>query len=188
MGRLIYSAIASLDGFIADADGKFDWAAPDEDVHSFVNDLERPIGTYLYGRRMYEVMQFWETAPTSGDGPPSHYDYSTIWKAADKIVYSSSLPEVTTKRTVLERSFDPAAVRTMKGKLASDMSVGGADLGSQALGEGLVDELQLFVTPVVVGGGTAWLPADVRLDLELIGEHRFPGGVVYLHYRVSQSH
>jgi len=187
MARLIYSAIASLDGYIADKEGKFDWAAPDDDVHAFVNDLERPIGTYLYGRRMYEVMRFWETAPTSGKGPSSHYDYSTIWKAADKIVYSSSLPEVTTERTVLKRSFDPAAVREMKASQPSDMSVGGADLGSQALREGLVDELQLFVTPVVVGGGTAWLPTDIRLDLELIGDHRFAGGVVYLHYRVSQS-
>ncbi|HZX54464.1 MAG TPA: dihydrofolate reductase family protein [Ilumatobacteraceae bacterium] len=186
MARLIYSAIASLDGFINDADGNFDWAAPDDEVHSFVNDLERPIGTYLYGRRMYEVMRFWETAPTSGDGPPSHYDYSTIWKAADKIVYSSSLPEVTTTRTVLERSFDPGAVREMKASRDSDISVGGADLGAQALSAGLVDELQLFVTPVIVGAGTAWLPHDIRLDLELIDDHRFGGGVVYLHYRVSQ--
>ncbi|HEY4609679.1 MAG TPA: dihydrofolate reductase family protein [Ilumatobacteraceae bacterium] len=188
MARLIYSAIASLDGFINDADGNFDWAAPDDDVHSFVNDLERPIGTYLLGRRMYEVMRYWETESTSGDAPTIHRDFAGIWQAADKIVYSSSLAEVTTNRTVLRRSFDPSAVSEMKASHASDLSVGGAHLAAQALSAGLVDELQLFVTPVVVGGGTGWLPADIRLDLELLDEHRFSGGVVYLHYRVSQPH
>ena len=188
MARLNYSAIASLDGYIADEEGKFDWAAPDDDVHAFVNDLERPIGTYLLGRRMYEVMRFWETAPACGDGPPSHHDFAGIWQAREQDRVLVSLAEVATTKTVLERSFDPEAVRRMKSAEPKDMSVGGADLAAQALREGLVDELELFVTPVIIGGGTAWLPDDIRLDLELVDEHRFSGGVVYLHYRVSQSH
>jgi dihydrofolate reductase len=188
VARLIYSAIASLDGYIADEEGKFHWAAPDDEVHAFVNDLERPIGTYLLGRRMYEVMRFWETVPATGDGPPSHHEYAGIWQAANKIVYSSSLPEVTAAKTVLERSFDPAAVREMKASEPNDMSVGGADLAAQALREGLVDELQLFVVPVIIGGGTAWLPDGIRLDLQLVDEHRFSGGFVYLRYRISQPH
>jgi len=186
VARLIYSAIASLDGYIADAQGKFDWAAPDDDVHAFVNDLERPIGTYLYGRRMYEVMRFWETAPAQGDGPPSHHDYAAIWQAADKVVYSSTLGEVTTVKTVLQRTFDPEDVRAMKASSPADVSIGGAHLAGQALAAGLVDELQIFVTPVIVGGGTSWLPDDVRVDLALVDTHRFAGGVVFLHYRISQ--
>jgi dihydrofolate reductase len=185
VARLIYSAIASLDGFIADSTGNFDWAAPDEEVHSFVNDLERPIGTYLYGRRMYEVMQFWQTAPTA-DEPACFVDYAAIWKAADKIVYSSTLDAVTTDKTTLETTFDPEAIRELKASQALDISVGGPNLAAQALAAGLVDELQLFVTPVIVGGGTAWLPDDMRLDLALIDEHRFAAGVVFLHYRVDQ--
>jgi len=185
MAKLIYSAIASLDGFINDSTGNFEWAAPDEEVHSFVNDLERSIGTSLYGRRMYEVMRFWQTAPTAGE-PPCFVDYAEIWKAADKIVYSSTLEAVDTDRTMLKRTFDPAEVQEMKKSQARDISVGGPHLAAQALVAGLVDELQLFVTPVVVGGGTAWLPDDIRLHLALIDEHRFSGGVVFLHYRVDQ--
>ena len=185
MARLIYSSIASLDGFIADASGSFEWAAPDEEVHTFVNNLEAPIGTYLYGRRLYEVMQFWQTAPTSGE-PPCFVDYASIWKAADKIVYSSTLDAVSTDKTTLEATFDPVAVREMKASHSRDISVGGANLAAQALAARLVDELQLFVTPVIVGGGTAWLPDDIRLDLDLIDERRFDAGVVFLHYRVNQ--
>jgi len=185
VARLIYSSIASLDGFIADASGSFEWAAPDEEVHTFVNNLERPIGTYLYGRRLYEVMRFWETAPTAGE-PSCFVDYAAIWKAADKIVYSSTLDAVTTDKTTLETTFDPAVVREMKASHARDISVGGANLAAQALAAGLVDEVQLFVTPVIVGGGTAWLSDDIRLDLDLIDERRFDAGVVFLHYRVNQ--
>jgi dihydrofolate reductase len=185
MGKLIYSAITSLDGYVADEDGKFDWAEPDAEVHEFVNDLERPIGTYLYGRLMYEVMAAWETMHIQTGMPPYIYDYAAIWQAADKVVYSTTLEEVATARTRLEDEFDPEAVRAMKAASESDMSVGGPGLAAHALKAGLVDELHLFVNPVVVGGGNAALPDDVRLPLELLGEHRFGNGVVHLHYRVE---
>ena len=185
MARLIYSAIASLDGYIADSDGTFDWAAPDEEVHAFVNDLERPIGTYLYGRRMYEVMAVWETMPTDDGQPPVMRDYTQIWRAADKIVYSRTLPAVSSARTRLERDLDVDAVRQLKASAASDLSVGGAGLAATLIAAGLVDELHLFLTPIVVGGGTAALPDDVRVELELLDEHRFAGGVVHLHYSCS---
>ena len=185
MARLIYSAIASLDGYIADSDGNFDWAAPDEEVHAFVNDLERPIGTYLYGRRMYEVMVAWETMPTDDGQPPVMRDYTQIWQAADKIVYSRTLPAVSSARTRLERDLDVDAVRQLKASAASDLSVGGAGLAATLIAAGLVDELHLFLTPIVVGGGTAALPDDVRVELELLDEHRFAGGVVHLHYSCS---
>ncbi len=185
MARLIYSAIASLDGYIADSDGNFDWAAPDEEVHAFVNDLERPIGTYLYGRRMYEVMAVWETMPTDDGQPPVMRDYTQIWRAADKIVYSRTLPAVSSARTRLERDLDVDAVRQLKASAASDLSVGGAGLAATLIAAGLVDELHLFLTPIVVGGGTAALPDDVRVELELLDEHRFAGGVVHLHYSCS---
>ena len=185
MARLIYSAITSLDGYVADEDGNFDWAAPDEEVHSFVNDLERPVGTYLYGRRMYETMVFWETAHTLADEPPFTRDFAEIWEAADKVVYSRTLESVATARTRLERDFDPDAVRQLKANAARDLSVGGPELAAQALAAGLVDELDLFVTPVVVGGGTKALPGGLRLELELLDERRFGSGVVHLHYRVA---
>jgi len=185
VAKLIYSAIASLDGYIADADGSFDWAAPDEEVHAFVNDLERPIGTYLYGRRMYEVMVAWETMPTDDGQPPVMRDYTQIWRAADKIVYSRTLPAVSSARTRLERDLDVDAVRQLKASAASDLSVGGAGLAATLIAAGLVDELHLFLTPIVVGGGTAALPDDVRVELELLDEHRFAGGVVHLHYSCS---
>jgi dihydrofolate reductase len=186
MANLIYSAIASLDGYVADEDGNFDWAAPDEEVHSFVNELERPVGTYLYGRRMYEVMVYWETADTLADQSPSpEHDFAEIWKAADKIVYSKTLEQAASARTRIEREFDPEAVRRQKASAERDLSVGGPDLAAQAIKAGLVDELHLFVTPIIVGGGTSWLPDGVRVKVELLDERRFGSGVVYLQYRTS---
>ncbi len=183
MAKLIYSAIASLDGYVADEEGSFDWAAPDEEVHTFVNDLERPIGTYLYGRRMYEVMRFWETAHTVPDRPAFIRDFTAIWQAADKVVYSSTLETVPTARTRLERAFDPEAVRQIKSSADRDISVGGPTLAARAIRAGLVDECHLLLVPVVVGGGTRALPDHVRLRLELLDERRFEGGMVHLHYR-----
>jgi dihydrofolate reductase len=181
MAKLIYSAIASLDGYVADEDGKFDWAAPDEEVHAFVNDLERPVGTYLLGRRMYEVMAVWETID---DPSPVMRDFAEIWRAADKVVYSRTLETPTSARTRIERDFEPEAVRQLKATASSDIGVGGPELAAQAIAAGLVDELHLFVTPVVVGGGTRSLPNSVRVKLELLDERAFGNGVVHLHYAV----
>jgi dihydrofolate reductase len=178
---LVYSTIASLDGYTADAAGRFDWAEPDQEVFAFVNDIERGIGTYLYGRRMYETMLSWETASLDGQ-PPAVRDFTGIWRAAEKVVYSSTLQAISSARTRLERRFDPDAVRALKEH--GNVSVGGPGLASQAIRAGLVDEYHLFVTPVVVGGGTPVFPAGVRARLELTGERRFAGGVVYLRYRV----
>jgi dihydrofolate reductase len=183
MAKLIYSAITSLDGYVADKDGNFDWAAPDDEVHTFVNDLGRPVGTYLYGRRMYEVMVYWETAHTVADQPPIAADFAAIWQAADKIVYSKTLEAVTSARTRIERDFDPEAIRQMKASAGRDITVGGPGLAAQAIKAGLVDECHLFLTPIVVGGGNQSLPNDVRLKLELLDERRFGNGVVHLHYR-----
>ena len=183
MAKLIYSGITSLDGYVADADGNFDWSVPDEEVHTFVNDLERPVGTYLYGRRMYEVMVAWETAHTLADQPPFMQDFAEIWQAADKIVYSKTLATVSSARTRIERDFDPDAIRQMKATARRDITVGGPDLAAQALKAGLVDECHLFITPIVVGGGKQFLPDDVRLKLELLDERRFGNGVVHLRYR-----
>ena len=182
MAKLIYSAIMSLDGYVADEDGNFDWAAPDEEMHNFVNDLERPVGTYLYGRRMYEVMAAWETMPLA-DQPSVVRDFAKIWQAADKVVYSRTLETVSSARTRIERDFDHEAVRQMKATAGRDVSVGGPDLAGQAIQVGLVDECHLFLTPIVVGGGTRSLPNDVRVNLELLDERRFGNGVVHLHYR-----
>jgi dihydrofolate reductase len=184
VARLIYSTIASLDGYIEDEDGNFDWAAPDEEVHRFVNDLERPVGTYLYGRRMYETMRYWETAHTVADQTDAAQDFAEIWQAADKIVYSRTLEGVPTARTRIERDFDLEAIRQMKSQAGHDITVGGPELAGQALKAGLVDELQLFVTPIVVGGGKRSLPNDLRVQLELLDERHFGSGVVYLRYRV----
>ena len=183
--KLIYAAIASLDGYVEDAEGSFDWSAPDEEVHAFVNELERPIGTYLYGRRMYETMVFWETASTHADEPPVFHDYAEIWKAAEKIVYSRTLPTVSSERTRIEREFDRDAVRRLKQSSGADIAVGGAELAGHAIGAGLVDECHLFLCPIVVGGGKRALRDDVRAHLELLDERRFGNGVVHLHYRVS---
>ena len=184
MAKLIYSAIASLDGYVEDEDGGFGWAKPDEEVHAFVNELERPIGAYLYGRRMYETMVFWETVSTSGE-PTVFRDYAELWRSADKIVYSRTLGEVSSARTRLEREFDPDAIRALKGEAATDISIGGSELAGQALAEGLVDELHLLLCPVIVGGGKPALPHHVRADLELIDEHRFESGVVHVSYQVA---
>jgi dihydrofolate reductase len=183
MAKLIYSAITSLDGYVADEDGNFDWAAPDEEVHAFVNDLERPVGTYLYGRRMYEVMVFWETARTFADQRPVMQDFAKIWQAADKVVYSTTLAAVSSARTRIERDFDPEAVRRMKAAAGRDLGVGGPHLAAAAIRAGLVDEYQLFLVPFMVGGGTQSLPDNVRVQLELLDERRFGGGVVFLRYR-----
>jgi dihydrofolate reductase len=185
MAKLIYSAITSLDGYVADENGNFDWAAPDEEVHRFVNDLERPIGTYLYGRRIYETMVYWETAHTLPDQPPFIQDFAGIWQAADKIVYSKTLETPSSARTRIERDFDPGAVRRMKASAGRDISIGGADLAAQAIKAGLVDEYHLFLTPIIVGGGKQSLPDNVRLELELLDERRFGNGVVHLHYRTK---
>jgi len=182
MARLIYSAITSLDGYVADQDGNFDWAAPDEEVHSFVNDLERAVGTYLYGRRMYEVMVYWETAHTVADQPSVVQDFAEIWQAADKIVYSKTLETATSARTRIERDFEPESVRQLKARAERDITVGGPELAAQAIRAGLVDECHLFVTPIVVGGGRQSLPDGLRWELELLGERRFGNGVVHLRY------
>ncbi len=183
MAKLIYSAITSVDGYIADEDGNFDWAVPDEEVRAFINDLDRPLGTYLYGRRMYEMMAGWETDHTLADQSPLMRDFAELWQSADKIVYSRTLEAVSTARTRIERNFDPEAIRQMKVSAGRDMVVGGADLAAQAFRAGLVDECHLFVAPIVVGGGKQSLPNDVRVKLELLGERRFEGGMVYLRYR-----
>jgi dihydrofolate reductase len=185
MAKLVYTAITSLDGYVADEDGKFDWAAPDVQVHAFVNDLERPIGTYLCGRRLYETMAVWETMPSGPDQPSVIRDYAEIWRSADKIVYSTTLSTVLSERTRIERDFEPDAVRQIKASADRDLSVGGSHLAAQAIKAGLVDECHLFVTPVIVGGGTAALPDHVRVDLELLDERRFDNGVVHLHYRTK---
>jgi dihydrofolate reductase len=188
MAKLIYSAIASLDGYIEDTEGKFEWGEPDEEVHAFLNELERPVGTYLYGRRMYATMVFWESPPELTAQPPLVQDFAGIWQRADKIVYSKTLPRVTSAKTRIERSFDPETVRQLKATAGADLSVGGAALAAQAIEAGLVDEYQLFLVPVAVGGGKGFLPGnDVRVNLELLDERRFRDGTVYLHYRTRSS-
>ena len=181
MGKLIYSALASLDGYVADTDGKWGWAEPDEEVHAFVNDLERPVGTYLYGRGMYEVMIAWETWDLEGQ-PPVIQDFAEIWRAADKIVFSRTLDSVSSARTRLEREFDPEAIRRLKGEAGHDLAVAGPDLTSQAMKAGLVDEYHLFLAPAIVGGGKQMLPDDLRVDLELRDERRFDSGFVFVSY------
>ena len=183
MARLTYLAIASLDGYVEDEQGKFDWAAPDEEVHAFVNDLARPWGTHLYGRRMYETMVWWET----GDHAAVYRDYAEIWRAAEKVVYSRTLQTVSSNRTRIEREFDATAIRRLKETSRSDMSIGGAELAGQAVVEELVDECHLFLVPVLVGGGKRALPAGVHAELELCDERRFRSGVVYLHYRLESE-
>jgi dihydrofolate reductase len=179
VAKLIYSAIASLDVYTEDEDGKFDWSAPDAEVHAFVNDLERPIGTHLYGRRMYEVLVAWETM---ADPDPVMRDYAEIWRAADKIVYSRTLAAASSARTRIERDFDPDAIRQLKAAADRDLAVGGPTLAAAAIEAGLVDELHLFLNPIVVGGGKPALPDGVRMPLELLQERRFGNGVVFLRY------
>jgi dihydrofolate reductase len=183
MAKLIYSAIASADGYVEDAAGGFDWAAPDEQLLRFVNDLERQVGTHLYGRRMFQTMLYWETAGTAPGLPPSVREFAGIWQAAEKIVFSRTLPSVSSARTRIEPNFDPGKIRQLKAAAEHDMAVGGADLAGQAIKAGLVDELQLFLVPVIVGGGKRVLPHGVRSDLELLDTQRFASGAVYLRYR-----
>ena len=184
MAKLIYSAIASLDGYVEDEAGNFDWAAPDEEVHAFVNELERPIGTYLYGRRMYETMVFWETQGDGADQSAASRDFAGIWRAAEKIVYSRTLRTASSAKTRIERAFDIEAIRQLKEASGSDITIGGAELAGQAIRAGLVDECDLFLTPVLVGAGKRALPDRVRMPLELLDERRFRNGVVHLRYRV----
>ena len=187
MARLIYTSITSLDGFVADAEGNFDWGNPDEDVHTFVNEQERAIGTFLYGRRMYDVLVAWED-PTIADGQPAYIrDYHEIWRAADKVVFSKTLEAVASERTRIERTFEPEAVRRMKSEADRDLGIGGPELAAHALRAGLVDEIRLFVAPVVVGTGNPALPSDAQLRLDLLDERRFENGTVYLRYRVEAS-
>ena len=185
MADLICTGITSLDGYIEDTSGSFDWSAPDEEVHRFVNDLERATGTHLYGRRLYEVMAYWEDPPPESD--PVELDYAAVWQAADKIVYSTTLDEVSTARTRIERAFEPAAVAELKRKADKDLAIGGAAMAAQAFHAGLIDEVRLLMSPVVVGGGKKFLPDGARLDLDLADERRFGNGVVYLRYRVRTS-
>lgn len=185
MANLIYAALTSLDLYVADQTGNFDWAAPDEDVHQFVNDLARPIGTNLYGRRMYEVLVAWESDDIVVGQPSVVADFAAIWRAADKIVYSRSLESVSSARTTIERDFDPEAIRAMKASAERDIGIGGAELAAQAIRAGLVDEIHLFLNPILVGGGHPALPDDVRVPLELVDEHRFGNGVVFVRYRVA---
>ena len=186
MAQLTYSAIASLDGYVADADGRFDWSMPDEEVHPFVNDMERPIGTYLLGRRMYEVLFRGRRRRRCRDRSPVMLDFAGIWRSADKVVYSRTLSSVSTARTRIEREFDPEAVRALKAAADRDVSVGGPELAGHALRAGLVDECRLLLSPIVVGGGTPALPDGVRIELELLEERRFANGVVHLRYRVRR--
>jgi dihydrofolate reductase len=184
MAKLIYTAIASLDGYVADENGRFDWSVPDEQVHASVNDIERAIGTHLYGRRLYEVMVAWETIDTTGQSP-AIADYANVWRAADKVVFSRTLTEVSSARTRIEREFDPDLVRQWKAAAERDISIGGPELAAVALRAGLVDEYHAYLSPVVVGAGTPALPAGLKVSLELLDEHRFDNGVVHLHYRLQ---
>lgn len=185
MGKLIYSSLASLDGYIADDDGVFDWAVPDEQVLTFINELERPVGTYLYGRRLYEMMIGWETDPTLARQSPAMRDFAEIWQAADKVVYSTTLQSVSTARTQLQRGFDPVAVRQLKASVSHDLAVGGPNLAVHAFEAGLVDECHLFLVPTAVGGGKRFFPHNVRINLELLHERRFDNGMVYVRYRTA---
>jgi dihydrofolate reductase len=182
MAKLIYSMLMSADGYVADRHGTFDWAEPDDEVHAFVNDLQRPIGTLLLGRRLYEVLVFWETVDTTS---PVLRDYAEIWRGAQKVVFSRSLEDVSSERTLIERDFDPKAIRELKAAADRDLLIGGPELAGQALAAGLVDEVHLFAFPVVVGGGTRALPVDELIGMELLDERRFRSGVVYLRYRVA---
>ena len=182
MAHLRYTAITSLDGYVADASGSFDWAAPGEEVHAFINDLERPVGTYLYGRRLYEVMAFWET--NGDDGSPAERDFAELWRAADKIVFGTTLTAAQTQRTTLRREFDAESIRRLKAESTSPLSIGGPTLAAHALRAGLVDEIGRFIVPVVVGGGIRFLPDDLNIGLTLTDERRFGSGIVYLNYAV----
>lgn len=185
MAKLIYGVITSLDLFIEDASGAFDWAAPDEEVHGFVNETQRDIGTHLLGRRMYEVLRYWDTAATDSAASPVEREYAETWRGTEKLVYSTTLPPVTSNRTRVERTFDPASVRRLKETSALDISIGGAALAAAAFKAGLVDECQVYLSPVIVAHGKPAFPGDMLLELELIDQRRFSGGVVFLRYRIG---
>lgn len=186
MARLIYSALSSLDGYIEDRDGNFDWAMPDEEVHRFINNLERTAHTYLYGRRMYETMMVWETDPNLAADSPLTQDFAEIWQAATKIVYSKTLAAASTRNTQLERTFNPEAIKQLKKTVQQDILIGGPELAAHAFQSGLIDEYHLFLTPIIVGGGKPSLPKDVCLDLELLEERRFSNGMVFLRYQTRR--
>lgn len=185
MASLIYSVISSLDGYIEDQSGNFDWAAPDQEVHAFVNDMERPVGTYIYGRRMYQTMLFWEKPENLAGEPPVMQDFATIWRSADKLVFSRTITAVSSARTRLKRQFDPGSIARMKATSGKDISIGGPELAAVAIRNGLVDELRLLLAPIIVGGGKPSLPRDLRVRLELVEQRRFDNGVVYLDYAVA---
>lgn len=187
MAHLIYTVISSLDGYIENKEGKFDWAAPDEEVHGFINDLERTAGTYLLGRRMYETMMVWETDPSFAADSPIMLDYAEIWQAANKIVYSRTLGTVSTRKTQLERTFDPGSIRQLKEAVERDITIGGPGLAAHAFRAGLIDECQLFLIPIILGGGKPSLPENVRIELELLEERRFGNGTIFLRYRTRQG-
>jgi dihydrofolate reductase len=187
MGRLIYAALMSVDGYIEDAAGRFDWAEPDAEVHSYINDLERSIGTHLYGRRMYETMMVWETVGDDAEVGPIEAAYGRVWRELDKVVFSRTLAAVPTPRTRLEREFDPDSVRQMKEVSDHDLSISGPNLAAHAFAANLIDEVQLFVFPVIVGGGKAALPGGVQLPLRLLGERRFDNGAVHLRYATAAA-
>lgn len=186
MAKLRYTFLVSLDGYIEDAHGNFDWAAPGYDVHAFVNDVERNVGTFLFGRRMYETMAAWESPEMLSDENAPVRDFAALWHAADKVVYSTTLADVTTARTRIERSFDPAAIARLKAESPRDVAIGGANLAALAFAAGLVDVVSLFVFPVLVGGGKPVFPPGVHLPLKLLDEHRFADGTVYLSYAVAR--
>jgi dihydrofolate reductase len=181
--KLIYTSITSLDGYIADKNGDFDWAEPDEEVHKFINNLQQSIGTYLFGRKMYEVMIAWENVPILPDQPPYILDFATIWQRTEKVVFSTMLGRVFTAKTRIERDFDPEMITRMKEEVEHDILIGGPNLAAQAIKAGLVDEYHLFITPIIVGGGKQFLPDNVWLNLELLDDHRFNNGMIYLCYR-----
>jgi dihydrofolate reductase len=185
MARLIYAMNASVDGYTADTDGNFDWTMPDEELHRFFNDFERPHGIHLYGRRMYETMAIWEDDDFLVGMPEYVHEYAKIWRAADKVVYSRTLKEPSTPRTRIESDFNPEAIRRMKAEATTNISIAGPGLAAEALKAGLVDEYHVVFSPVIVGGGTPILPPGLRLDLELLDERRFTNGTVHLHYRVK---
>jgi dihydrofolate reductase len=184
MPKLIYAMNTSLDGYINDEEGNFDWSEPDEELHTFFNELVRPIGTHLYGRRLYETMSYWQDPEDLAEQPEYIRDFAEIWQRTDKVVYSRTLDSPSTPRTRIESAFDPDGVRELKESAGADLTVGGPGLAAEALRAGLVDELHQVIHPVIVGGGTPWLPDDLRFDLELLEESRFAAGPVHLHYRI----
>ncbi len=184
MAKLIYPVNVSLDGYMEDERGDLEWSISDDETYAFWTDFQRTIGTYLYGRRMYESMVYWETAGASGDQPEDRREFAQIWRAAEKVVYSRSLPAASSAKTRIEREFDPDAVRRLKESSGADLTIGGPELAARAMSAGLIDECHLLLNPVVLGGGKRALPDNLRMRLELLGERRFRSGIVHLHYRV----